>query len=241
MLIIPAIDLIDGKCVRLTEGDYNQKKEYEKTPVDVARQFKEMGATRIHIIDLDGAKSGNSTNRNVIKKIKKETGLIIETGGGIRTEDDVKELLDGGIDHLILGTILVKAPDMVHQWLTKYGNSFIAGIDAKDRTVRTAGWLNDEGIPAVDFGKKMREIGFTDAIYTDISRDGKLSGANLEETVDFAENTGLKVILSGGITTEDEIEKAATFEKSGIIGTIIGKAYYEGKIDLEKILKKFGG
>jgi phosphoribosylformimino-5-aminoimidazole carboxamide ribotide isomerase len=239
VLIIPAIDLIDGKCVRLTQGDFNQKKVYGDDPLGIALFFKNTGAKRIHIIDLDGAKTGKSKNRDIIKKIKKETGLIIETGGGIRTEHDVEELIYGGIDYLILGSILIHDIKSVEKWINKFGRAFIAGIDARGGKVQSRGWMNDEGLDAVEFGRKMAGSGFDTAVYTDISRDGNLQGINLKQTIEFAKGSGMKVILSGGVTSADDILKASSALDKGIIGVIIGKAFYEGKIDLNQIIKEY--
>ncbi|MCK4798119.1 MAG: 1-(5-phosphoribosyl)-5-[(5-phosphoribosylamino)methylideneamino]imidazole-4-carboxamide isomerase [Spirochaetes bacterium] len=239
MFIIPAIDLIQGKCVRLTEGDFNRKKEYENDPLNVANYFKKIGAKRIHIVDLDGASTGNSVNREIIKNIKKETGLIIQTGGGIRTENDIKELIDGGIDYLILGTILVENFQLVERWLQKYGDIFLASIDVKRNMLQTRGWTKDEGIDAITFGKNIFKAGFKTAIYTDIARDGMLAGPNLEDTKNFGYKTKMNVILSGGISSNKDIIEARSLADYGVIGLIIGKAYYEGRIDLQEVIKEY--
>lgn len=239
MLIMPAIDLINGKCVRLTEGDFNKKKEYTNDPLETAFKFKNIGAKRIHIVDLDGAKSGISKNREIIKKIKKETSLTVQTGGGIRTEKDVKELINAEIDYLILGTILVENINAVEQWLNNYGKKFIAGIDVKNNLIQTKGWTKDEAINAIEFGKKLLKIGFETVIYTDISKDGRLKGPNIEGTKNFIQETKLKVILSGGVSSINDLSNAEKLKNSGLIGAIIGKAYYEGKIDLKKAIKLF--
>ncbi len=239
MLIIPAIDLIQGKCVRLVEGDYGTKKEYSADPLDVAFKFKEAGARRIHIVDLDGAKSGTSINRDVIKQIKIKTNLIVETGGGIRTESDIKELIDAGIDYLILGTVLVENIDMVIEWIKKYSDKLIAGIDVKNNVVKTRGWLEGEGIDAVEFGKKLFGLGFSQAVYTDISKDGRLEGVNIAATRDFAVKTNLNVILSGGVSNADDIKNIKMLNEKRIIGAIVGKAYYEGRINLKEVIKKY--
>lgn len=237
MLIIPSIDLINGICVRLTEGDFNKKKEYFTDPLEIAFNFKKNGAKRIHIVDLDGAKTGISKNRDVIKKIKKETGLIIQTGGGIRAKKDVKELLDAEIDYLILGTILIENLQEVIQWINNFGNKFIAGIDVKNNIIQTKGWIKNEDIEATQFGKELLKNGFETVVYTDIAKDGKLQGPNFESTRDFALKTKLKVILSGGVSGINDIANAYNLTNSGIIGIIIGKAYYEGKIDLKKAIE----
>lgn len=239
MLIIPAIDLIDGKCVRLTEGDFNTKKNYSADPLEVAFHFKKLGAKRIHIVDLDGAKTGISKNREIIKKIKKETGIMIETGGGIRIKKDVKELLDAEIDYLILGSILIENLQEVIQWINNFGNKFIAGIDVRNNIIQTKGWIKNEAVEAIQFGKELLKNGFETVVYTDIAKDGKLQGPNIEGTKNFALNTKLKVILSGGVSGINDISNAYTLDKSGIIGIIIGKAFYEGKIDLKKAIELY--
>ncbi|HNZ26027.1 MAG TPA: 1-(5-phosphoribosyl)-5-[(5-phosphoribosylamino)methylideneamino]imidazole-4-carboxamide isomerase [Spirochaetota bacterium] len=239
MLIIPAIDLIDGKCVRLTEGDYNQKKIYDNDPIKIARIFKNMGAKRLHVIDLDGAKTGSPINRNIVKAIKKETGLSIEFGGGIRTEEDIKSLLYEGIDKIILGTVLVNNPDLAFQWVNNYPDNFIAAVDVKNNSIQTQGWLKNEKIDSIEFGKNLFQNGFKIAIYTDISRDGRLAGPNIEATKMFSNKTGLHVILSGGVSSEEDIKSAKTLIYFGLIGIIVGKAYYENKLDLKEIIKKY--
>jgi phosphoribosylformimino-5-aminoimidazole carboxamide ribotide isomerase len=239
MLIIPAIDLIDGKCVRLTEGDFNEKKVYDGNPMDVAFQFKEIGAKRIHIVDLDGAKSGLSKNREIIKEIKNKTGLIVETGGGIRSLNDIKELKDAGIDFLILGTILTEKLDEVSKWVNIYKDSLIAGIDVKNGMVMTRGWVKDEGLNAIDFGKNLIKLGFTTSVFTDISKDGKLQGPNIEETKKFGEKTGLNIILSGGVSSDNDIKNAKVEISKNLTGIIIGKAFYEGKINLKDVINSY--
>jgi phosphoribosylformimino-5-aminoimidazole carboxamide ribotide isomerase len=239
MLIIPAIDLIDGKCVRLTEGDFNQKKIYDENPVKVAKHFKDLGAKTLHIIDLDGAKSGKSINRQIIKQIKEETNLTIETGGGIRTDEDVNELIEANIDYLILGTILIENLDIVKKWVKKFEGRFIAGIDVKNDIIQTRGWVNQTGINSIVFGKQLFQMGFKTAIYTDISKDGKLEGPNIDSSKKFSVETGLKLILSGGVSSEEDVIAAKTLSYYGLKGIIIGKAYYEGKIDLAEVIKKY--
>jgi len=239
MLIIPAIDLIDGKCVRLTEGDFATKKVYDEDPIKLAHQFKDMGAKRLHIIDLDGAKSGFSSNRQIIKKIKRETGLTIQTGGGIRTEEDVQDLLFEGIDYLILGSILTEKLNYVEKWIKNFGDYFIAAVDVKNNIVQTRGWLKESGEDPINFGKKLFQAGIKTAIYTDISKDGKLSGLNVEDPKTFSSKTGLHVMLSGGVAKEDDIKEAKTLKYYGLVGVIVGKAFYEGKIDLKNIIVKY--
>jgi len=240
MLVIPAIDIIDGKCVRLTEGVFSNKTVYDKDPLETALFFKESGAKRVHIIDLDGAKTGSGKNRQIIKNIKKETGIEIESGGGIRTESDIKELLDAGIDYLILGTLLAEETALAEKWIKAYGaQKFIAGIDVKNNVVKTKGWLSGEGLDPVLFGKKVRSFGIVNAVYTNISKDGKLEGPDIEGTKNFSEGSKLKVILSGGVTAGEDIEKAKNIIGKNLFGVIVGKAFYEGKIDIKNVIKLF--
>lgn len=238
MIIIPAIDMIGGKCVRLTEGKFTEKTEYSHDPIDQAFMFKDMGASRIHLIDLDGASTGTGSNRKIIKDIKQKTGLIVETGGGIRTEDDIKELADSGIDHVILGTMLVEQFELISSLAGEYGEVFIAGIDVKDGSVKTRGWQEGKGLDPKEFGIKVAGAGIKTAVFTDISKDGKLQGPNIEATCAFAKDTGLQVILSGGISCIEDIEKVS-LEKENIFGVIIGKAYYEGRIDVKKTIELY--
>jgi phosphoribosylformimino-5-aminoimidazole carboxamide ribotide isomerase len=239
MYIIPAIDLIDGKVVRLLEGDFDKKTEYEKDPLDTAKYFQSIGVKRIHIIDLDGAKTGKSTNRDIIKMIKKETDLEVQTGGGIRTEDDVKELIEAGIDNIILGTVLVEDLDMASGWVEKYGNRFLAAIDVRDNILQTRGWLKSGGIDAIEFGKKLFQLGFKTAIFTDISKDGTLAGPSIESARLFSTTTGLRIILSGGIGSLDDIRESKTLVYYGMSGLIVGKAYYDGKVDIKTAVDMF--
>lgn len=239
MLIIPAIDLMSGKCVRLTEGDFNTKKIYDYDPLELAIELKYSGAKRLHIIDLDGAKSGSSLNREIIKNIKKKTGLVIQIGGGIRKEEDVKELIFSGIDYIILGTILIENINKVKEWIIEYGDYFIAAVDVKNNSIYSHGWQKDHGINPIDFGKKLFEIGIKEAIYTDISRDGKLTGPNIEETKKFSNSTGLRVIVSGGISSMQDIREAKTLKYYGLTGIIVGKAMYEGKVNIKDAIKEF--
>lgn len=239
MFIIPAIDLIQGKCVRLTNGDFNQKTEYHDDPLEVAFELKKAGAKRIHIVDLDGASTGISVNRQIITRIKKETGLIVQTGGGLRTEKDIKELVGSGIDYLVLGTILVASLQLVQSWITKYGSIFLASIDVKENKIQSRGWIKNEGIDAFSFGKQIFESGINSAIYTDISRDGTLKGPNIDGAKEFINKTNLNIILSGGISDANDLKKSIKVINKNLTGIIIGKAYYEGKIDLPQVIKDF--
>ena len=237
MQIIPAIDFIDGKCVRLVQGDFDQMTVYNEDPLKQAQIFKDAGVSRIHLVDLDGARGnvdGSRKNREMICKIKKEIGLEIETGGGIRTEDDMNELISCGVDYLILGTILVEQFPMIEKLFPVYGKHFIAGIDVRNNVVKTRGWKEGEGVNPVELGQKLYQLGFKTAVYTDISVDGKLTGPNIDATKNFCNNTKLRAILSGGVSCIDDIRKAKALAAEEFEGVIVGKAYYEGRIDLKQ-------
>ena len=239
MIIIPAIDLIDGKCVRLTKGDYDTSKIYNEDPVETARAFEAAGAERIHIVDLDAARGGKN-NREVIKKIRNSVSCIIETGGGIRTSEDVKELVDCGITRMIAGTVLAKNPDTVAGWIAEYGPYFIAGIDALNGEVKVSGWEKGSGLSDTELARVSAEMGIISIVYTNIAKDGMLSGPDIENTVRIAEESGLPVILSGGISSEADFKTVCTrAQGSGISGIITGKAIYEGRIDLKKIIADY--
>ena len=188
-------------------------------------------------MDLDGAKTGKSKNRNIIKEIKKKQ-VDCSNSGGIRTEEDIKDLLHSGIDYIILGTMLVEKLPLIQSMMGSYGHCFIAGVDVKDGFVKTHGWLDDKGLEPIEFGKKLFDIGFKVAVYTDISKDGKMQGPNLEATKQFASQTGLRTILSGGISSHDDIEASFTLRYYDLEGVIVGKAYYEGKIDLKEMVRR---
>ncbi len=236
MIIIPAIDLIDGKCVRLTKGDYNTSTVYNEDPVETAKAFEKAGAKRIHIVDLDAAR-GDGNNRKVIKKICSQVSCIIETGGGIRTEDDVKELIDCGITRMIAGTVLAKDPEKVAGWIAKFGSLFIAGIDAFNGEVKVSGWEKSSGLSDTDLAKASAEMGIISIIYTNIAKDGTLGGPDLGNTIRIAEDSKLPVILSGGISSEDDIKTVIKKGiNSGITGIITGKAVYEGRINLDSVI-----
>lgn len=230
MLVIPAIDIYDGKAVRLEKGDMEKRKEYFDNPLDAAKYFQDLGIRRIHIVDLNGAKDGKTTNFKVIEKIVIATNLIIEVGGGIRDEERVKGYFDLGVSFAILGTATVKNPPFVKEMLAKYPERIILGIDAKDGYVATEGWYEKSDMTVVDVltiydGYKPESV-----IYTDISRDGMLTGINIDATVKLSKNTNFNIIASGGLKGLDDIKMLK--ESGKIYGCIVGKAFYEGKIDL---------
>ncbi|MDC7226086.1 MAG: 1-(5-phosphoribosyl)-5-[(5-phosphoribosylamino)methylideneamino]imidazole-4-carboxamide isomerase [Spirochaetales bacterium] len=239
MIVIPAIDLINGKCVRLTKGDYDTSKIYNDDPVETAKAFEAAGAKRIHIVDLDAAR-GDGNNRSVIKSIRNSVSAVVETGGGIRTTDDVKELVDCGITRMIAGTVLAKDPDLVAGWIAGFGKYFIAGIDALDGEVKVSGWEKGSGLSDTGIAKASAEMGIISIVYTNIAKDGTLSGPDIENTVRIAKESGLPVILSGGISSKDDFKQvAAVGSESGIAGIITGKAIYEGRIDTASVIAEF--
>ncbi|MEG9429711.1 MAG: 1-(5-phosphoribosyl)-5-[(5-phosphoribosylamino)methylideneamino]imidazole-4-carboxamide isomerase [Christensenellaceae bacterium] len=234
MIIFPAIDLYEGKAVRLYKGDYAQKTVYGDNPLRVAKDFVSCSATHIHIVDLEGAKTGETPNFDLILKIKSESGLFAEVGGGIRDEKTVEKYLSAGIDRVILGTAAVKDKDFVKRVVNRYGENIAVGIDIKDGFVAIKGWTENSGIRAFDFCSEMVDIGVKTVICTDISKDGALKGANAELYRELSARFPIDFIASGGVSAIKDIE---TLKSIGLYGAIIGKAYYTGDIDLKKAIE----
>ncbi|MFI3254310.1 MAG: 1-(5-phosphoribosyl)-5-[(5-phosphoribosylamino)methylideneamino]imidazole-4-carboxamide isomerase [Eubacteriales bacterium] len=233
MELFPAIDLKDNKVVRLSQGDYDKVKIYSENVAEMAEEFLEKGAKNLHIVDLDGAKEGKPLNQEAISKILKVKGLFFEIGGGIRDEKRIADYLELGINRVILGTIATKNPDFVGEMVKKYGDAIAVGVDAKNEMVATHGWLENSGIPSFEFCQKMVDLGVSTIIYTDISKDGMLSGCDLPSYQRLCGISGLKVIASGGVSSLDELVK---LKSMGCHGAIVGKAIYEGKISLTEAL-----
>jgi len=234
MRIIPAIDIIDGKCVRLTQGDYNQKKIYNEDPLEVAKSFEQVGITSLHLVDLDGAKSGHIINTKVLESIAKNTSLNIDFGGGVKTEEDIKLAFSSGATQVTCGSIAVKDPDSVHNWGDNFGhNKIIIGADVKDEKIAISGWKKTTKHHIEDFLEQYLSSGFTYVICTDIATDGMLQGPNfkLYEQLLMA-FPHVKLIASGGISSTDDLNQ---LKKIGVEGAIIGKAIYENKISLEDL------
>ena len=234
MEIFPAIDIRNGNVVRLTEGDYNRMTVYGSSPLEMAETFIKKGAKNLHMVDLDGAKDGAPVNFDVIKSVAETGKLFTEVGGGIRDEKRIEDYLSLGVNRVILGTVAVRNFKFVEDSVKKYGDKIAVGVDARDGKVAVSGWLETTEIDSLDFCRKLRDAGVKTVIYTDISKDGTLSGTNLEVYEKLAEINGLDVIASGGITFEDEIKKLASMNT---YGAIVGKAVYAGKLDLERVLK----
>ena len=233
MRIIPAIDIIDGKCVRLSKGDYDTKKIYNENPVEVAKEFEDFGIQYLHLVDLDGAKAKKIINQKVIEDIAKNTDLIIDFGGGIRSEEDLQKAFDSGAKKVTLGSIAVVNPELCLTWLEKFGvEKLILGADCLDRKIKTSGWLENSETDVVDFIKEYQKKGFREAVCTDISKDGMLQGPSTELYQEIIENSTIELIASGGISNIEDVQK---MKEIGCAGTIIGKAIYEGRISLEDL------
>lgn len=233
MLIYPAIDLRGGRVVRLTQGDYDRMTVYADNPAQVARGFMEAGAKCLHAVDLDGAKDGSPMNRGVIETLCK-TELFVEVGGGMRTERDVEDTLALGVGRVILGTIAVTDFPLVERLVKRHGDKIAVGVDARDGLVATHGWIETSAIRGVDFCGKLADAGVSTVIYTDISRDGQLSGTNLDVYARLSQIGGLNVIASGGVSSEEEI---AALRDMGLHGCILGKALYAGRLDLGRAIE----
>ena len=234
MLIYPAIDLYGGKAVRLYKGDYAQMTVYNDNPVEVARDFLRCGATCIHLVDLEGAKSGTTPNFDTVAAIKRETGLFCEIGGGIRSMETIEKYLSAGIDRVILGTAAVTEPDFVETAVAKYGKKIAVGIDIKDGFVAIKGWTVKSQENAMDFAVKMEKIGVKTLICTDISKDGAMEGTNHALYRELSETLGMNIIASGGVSSLSDVERLAKLQ---IHGAIVGKAYYTGAIDLAQAIE----
>lgn len=232
--IIPAIDLIDGKCVRLSQGDYEKKTVYNEDPLEVAKMFQDAGISRLHLVDLDGAKAKHIVNYKTLERIASKTNLIIDFGGGLKSNEDLKTAFNSGAHMITGGSIAVKEHEIFLAWLDKYGSDkIILGADAKDRKIAVGGWLETTEIPVIEFIDKFQKLGITKVISTDISRDGMLSGPSFDLYQDILENfNDLEIIASGGISSMDEILK---LDEMGVPGVITGKAIYENRITLKQI------
>lgn len=234
MEIIPAIDIIDGKCVRLTQGDYSQKKEYSDNPLEIALKFEAAGIKRLHLVDLDGAKAKKIVNYHVLKSITSETSLKVDFGGGVQSDEDIQLAFDGGASQITGGSIAVKNPGLFQKWIGEYGSEkIILGADAKNRKIAIGGWEETTTADIIAFIKDYYEKGIIYVICTDVAKDGLLQGPSIELYKDILEEVpDIKLIASGGVSSMKDLEE---LEKSGIYGTIVGKAFYEGKISLEEL------
>ncbi|WP_139491236.1 1-(5-phosphoribosyl)-5-[(5-phosphoribosylamino)methylideneamino]imidazole-4-carboxamide isomerase [Brevibacillus dissolubilis] len=238
--IYPAIDIRGGKCVRLFQGDYAQETVYGESPVEVAKDWVSQGATYVHLVDLDGAKEGKPLNGELIRTIAQHVNVPVQIGGGIRTESDIVEYLEGGVSRVILGTAAIENRPFVEKVLGLYGKQIAIGLDCRGGFVATRGWLTTTNIKAVDLAKELIELGAETFIYTDISRDGTLTGPNVDEIVGLAQATGKQVIASGGVSIVEDLIALARYQQDGVGGAIVGKALYTGAIDLQQAMNRTG-
>ena len=235
MLIIPAIDLKDGHCVRLKQGLMEQATVFSESPAEQARHWLDQGARRLHLVDLNGAFAGKPQNQVAIKAILQEVGdeIPVQLGGGIRDLDTIERCLDAGLRYVIIGTAAVKNPGFLHDACTAFPGHIIVGLDAKDGKVAVDGWSKLTGHDVIDLGKKFEDYGVESIIYTDIGRDGMLSGINIEATVKLAQALQIPVIASGGLSNLDDVQKLCAVESEGVVGTIAGRAIYDGSLDFK--------
>ncbi|MDR2025934.1 MAG: 1-(5-phosphoribosyl)-5-[(5-phosphoribosylamino)methylideneamino]imidazole-4-carboxamide isomerase [Prevotellaceae bacterium] len=232
MRLIPAIDIIEGKCVRLTKGDYSTKKIYNENPLEVAKEFEDAGIEYLHLVDLDGAKSNHIVNHRILEQITGHTSLKVDFGGGLKSDDDLKTAFACGAKQITAGSIAVKNPEIFLKWLAEYGaEKIILGADAVNRKISTHGWMQNSSIDVVDFIKQHEANGIKYVICTDIGRDGMLQGAATELYSDILKETPVNLIASGGVSCIDDIVK---LKNAGCEGVIIGKALYEGKINISE-------
>ena len=237
MLVIPAIDLKEGRCVRLRQGRADQETVYGEDPAAVARGFQQEGAEMLHLVDLDGAFRGKSANLDAIRAIRAAIDLPIELGGGMRTMADIEGMLGLGIDSVIVGTTAVRNPEVLVEALEKHGGEKIQlGVDARDGKVAVQGWEDETALDAVAFGLEWKTKGVARVIFTDIARDGMLTGPNLEAVKNYAKATGLRITASGGVSKAEDIHQLATLEPLGVDRVIVGKAIYEGTLKLSEVL-----
>jgi len=234
MILFPAIDLVGGEAVRLYKGDFSQKTVYSSDPLSVAEDFRKKGATHIHLVDLDGARTGERTHFGLICRIKAQTGLFAEVGGGIRTRQTIENYLSAGIDRVILGTVAVTDPAFIPSLPSDVLSHVAVGVDVKDGKIAIKGWTESSDLDLIDFCKKLRDQGVDVVISTDISRDGAMKGTNYSLYSTLAEKTGMKVIASGGVSSLEDIKR---LREDGAYGVIIGKAYYVGAIDLSEAIE----
>ena len=242
MIIYPAIDLKEGQCVRLVQGKAENKTVYSSDPAAMAGSFQEQGAEWLHIVDLDGAFQGRSGNRDAIRKIATQITIPFQVGGGLRRLEDVENVLAIGATRVIIGTRAVTSPEFMEDLLHRFGaGKIILGLDARDGMVAIEGWVEKSSLPVLDFARQMHKLGVETAVYTDVSRDGLLQGPNLESIQQMAELSGLKIIASGGVSSIDNIIRLKEMEALGVSGAIIGKALYDGKLELKEALKAAKG
>jgi phosphoribosylformimino-5-aminoimidazole carboxamide ribotide isomerase len=240
MDVIPAIDLLNGQCVRLYQGDYDQSQVFAEDPVTMARAWAEQGAQLLHLVDLDGAKTGEPVNLSAIARIVEAVNIPVQVGGGLRTQERVTELLGMGVQRAILGTVAIEQPELVGELCQRYPGQIIVGIDAREGKVATRGWLEDSGVEAVALGQQMAALGVAAIIYTDIQRDGTLQGPNLPMLREMASAVTVPVIASGGVSSMTDLLSLLALEPMGVSGVIVGKALYTDNVSLREAIRAIG-
>ncbi len=237
--LIPAIDLLGGEAVRLTQGRYDEATVYDADPANVAKRFREAGIRRLHVVDLEGAKAGHPVAGDAVKRILAAIGDIpVQLGGGLRDMAGIEEALGWGLDRVILGTVALRDPELVKEAARKHPGRIVVGIDARDGRVAVEGWIEASETTAIDLGHRFEDAGVSAIVYTDIARDGMLSGPNLEQTVALAEEISIPVIVSGGVSNNMDIIESARLAYKGICGVIVGRAIYTGDVDLDAALRE---
>ena len=238
MLLIPAIDLKDGRCVRLLQGEADAETIYSNDPVEMAISFEDAGAKRLHLVDLDGAFRGKGANMASIRSILKNISIPVQLGGGLRNAENIEQMFELGVSSVIVSTMAVKNSEVLEEIILRYsGKRIFLGVDSRNRKVSIEGWQEGTEIDDVELALRWKNHGIQRIVFTDIARDGMLSGPNLEALGDFARRTGLKIVASGGVSSMEDLELLKTLEKDGVDQVISGKAIYEGKLNLKEIFK----
>ena len=238
MKIFPAIDIKDKKCVRLIKGDFDNKTEYKMSPINQAEKYKDHGFINLHIVDLDGALTGETVNLDIIQEIIKKFDLKIEVGGGVRSIDSIKKYIDAGVEKVILGSAAIKDKIFLKEACEQFPNQIALGLDAKDGYLSVSGWKENSNKLTLDFLKEVNDFGATRLIYTDINQDGTKQGPNFEETSKVADTSNCPVVISGGVSSIDDIKKARKLNNKNIEGIIVGKAIYDADINLDELAKE---
>jgi len=237
MIIFPAIDIKDGKCVRLLKGDFNKITSYDKSPVDQADAFFKSGFKDIHIVDLDGALLGESKNSEIIKEIIKKVKLRIQFGGGIRNIDSINSWLEVGVDKVVMGTAAVENIGLLKSACEKFKNKIAIALDIRDGLIALSGWIKQTNVSALDFIKEIRNFGVSRIIYTDINKDGTKKGPNIKDTIELSSKVKIPLVISGGVSSIDDIKKIKSLNNSNIEGVIVGKSIYDGDIKINDLVK----
>ena len=238
MKIFPAIDIKDKKCVRLVKGDFENKTEYKTSPIEQAGKYQEHGFKNLHIVDLDGALTGKTVNLDIIKEIVSKYDFKIEIGGGVRNTESIKQYIDSGVEKVILGSGAIKNKEFLKEACKKFKNKIALGLDAKDGNLSVSGWKENLNVKTIDFLKEVNDFGVSRIVFTDINRDGMKTSPNYEETIKIAETSNCPVVISGGVSSINDIKKAKNLNNKKIEGIIVGKAIYDGDIKLNELSKE---